>query len=210
MGRRAIWCIETNRCHQGTEVFVWGRHIFVAKTATNILKVERKGGNCHVCAITGSGYFAHLASRYKVPMAVSGFKDKELLVAIYGLVKMAEEGLAEVRNYYPSVVESKGNAKARDKLEKYFMSYNAVWRGIGEVENSGLILREAYSRYDMGSRNMVEDVKSNKACCCGQILMGKLQPKDCPLFGKACSPDSPQGACMVSYEGSCYQHYLNS
>ena len=106
-----------------------------------------------MCAITGSGYFAPLASRYKVPMAVSGFKDKELLVAIYGLVKMAEEGLAEVRNYYPSVVESKGNAKARDKLEKYFMSYNAVWRGIGEVENSGLILREAYSRYDMGSRN---------------------------------------------------------
>lgn len=164
----------------------------------------------HVCAITGSEYFAPLARRYKVPMAVSGFKDKELLLAIYGLVKMAQEGIAEVRNYYPSVVESCGNTMAIDRISRYFKPYNAVWRGVGEVKDSGLILREEYSRYDAGSIGLAEDIKRNQGCCCGQILMGRMEPKDCPLFGKVCSPDSPQGACMVSYEGSCYQNYLNS
>ncbi|MCR5655728.1 MAG: hydrogenase formation protein HypD, partial [Lachnospiraceae bacterium] len=45
-------------------------------------------------------------------------------------------------------------------------------------------------------------------CMCGDVLMGKVSSEDCPLFGKVCSPMNPQGACMVSTEGSCYQKYL--
>ena len=28
-------------------------------------------------------------------------------------------------------------------------------------------------------------------------------PSDCTLFGNACVPDAPVGACMVSTEGTC-------
>ncbi|MBO5616897.1 MAG: hydrogenase formation protein HypD, partial [Pseudobutyrivibrio sp.] len=38
--------------------------------------------------------------------------------------------------------------------------------------------------------------------------MGKAKPSDCPLFGKVCTPMSPEGACMVSEEGSCFNAYL--
>ena len=163
----------------------------------------------HVCAITGSSYFEGLAERYQIPFAVSGFEDTELVTAIYGLVRMAEQKKAEVKNFYPSVVEREGNAIALEKMRKYFISCDTVWRGMGKIKASGLCLREEYQKYDAGSLGLTGDKKRNEGCCCGKILMGQMEPKDCPLFGKVCTPGKPQGACMVSYEGSCYQSFLN-
>lgn len=162
----------------------------------------------HVCAVTGSSYFDELAEKYGIPFAVSGFGDRELLAAIYGLVRMAEQGEARVKNFYPSVVETQGNAIALEKLNRYFEPAGAVWRGMGQIEDSGLFLRKEFQQYDAGSRGLTVDKKRNAACCCGKILMGQMQPEDCPLFGTVCGPEHPQGACMVSYEGSCYQHFL--
>ncbi len=158
----------------------------------------------HVCAITGSDYFDEIAQRYQIPFAVSGFGDEELLLAIYGLVKMAEAKEVGVRNFYPSVVEPQGNRIAIEKLERYFMPYDAAWRGMGQIKDSGYCLRPEFSRFDAGSLGLNEDHKKNAACRCGDILMGKAKPTDCPLFGKVCNPANPQGACMVSYEGSCF------
>jgi hydrogenase expression/formation protein HypD len=163
----------------------------------------------HVCAITGSAYFSGLAERYHIPFAASGFADQELLIAIYGLVRMVEEGCAEVRNFYPAVVETDGNPVAMQKLAKYFTPCEATWRGMGAIADSGLRLRDEYASYDAGSMGLDEDRKKNKGCCCGEILKGNMRPYDCPLFGKVCSPQNPQGACMVSYEGSCFQAYEN-
>jgi len=47
----------------------------------------------------------------------------------------------------------------------------------------------------------------NTACRCGEVLKGKLAPFDCPLFGEACTPEEPVGACMVSSEGTCAAAY---
>lgn len=163
----------------------------------------------HVCAITGSSYFAGLAERYQIPFAVSGFGDVELLAAIYGLVRMAERGENRVKNFYPSVVEENGNPIAVEKMKTYFMPCDAVWRGMGMIADSGLCLREEYQKYDAGSLGLTVDKKRNAGCCCGKILMGRMEPEDCPLFGKGCTPGNPQGACMVSYEGSCNQHFVN-
>ena len=46
------------------------------------------------------------------------------------------------------------------------------------------------------------------ACRCGDVLQGKITPNQCPLFGKACNPDHPVGACMVSDEGACSAFYM--
>jgi len=51
------------------------------------------------------------------------------------------------------------------------------------------------------------------ACQCGAIMTGRAQPPDCALFGKACRPATPVGACMVSTEGVCriwHEHGLGS
>ena len=162
----------------------------------------------HVSAVTGADYFNGLAEKYHIPFAVSGFTAKELVVAIYGLVKMIENGEARVANYYTSVVETSANVNISRQLEKYFRPCDVAWRGMGIIPGSGLLLRDGYAHFDAGSADLNVDNKKNKACRCGEILMGKAKPTDCPLFGKSCTPMKPQGACMVSEEGSCFNVYL--
>ena len=163
----------------------------------------------HVCAITGADYFRECAEKYRIPFSVAGFDDMELILAIYGLVRMIERGEYTVKNYYPSIVEAGSNSIAMDKLYQYFEPVSAMWRGMGEIAGSGLVLRPEYSKYDRGSADLKENVSRNKGCSCGRILMGQIEPEECPLFGRVCSPENPQGACMVSYEGACYQKYIN-
>lgn len=165
----------------------------------------------HVCAVTGSDYFLELAEEYGKPFAVAGFDAEELLIALYGLVQMIEKEGKEkplVQNFYPSVVNKAANPIAKKQLDKYFVVADAAWRGFGLVQGSGLLLKEEYRKYDMGSANLYEDKKKNAACSCGEILKGQKKTKDCPLFGRVCTPQNPQGACMVSYEGSCLSAYM--
>lgn len=162
----------------------------------------------HVSAVTGADYFNDLAAKYQIPFAVSGFGDQELVIAIYGLVQMIIKKQPQVKNYYTSVVDAGQNDIITAQLNKYFEPADVVWRGMGVITGSGLMLKEEYKRFDAGSAGLDEDNKRNKACRCGDILMGKAKPSDCPLFGKVCTPMSPEGACMVSEEGSCFNAYL--
>jgi len=162
----------------------------------------------HVSAVTGADYFNNLADKYHIPFAVSGFGAKELVIAIYGLVQMIIKNQPQVKNYYTSVVDSGKNDIIVNQLNKYFQPADVVWRGMGVIPASGLLLKDEYNAFDAGSQGLDEDNKRNKACRCGDILMGKAKPSDCPLFGKVCTPMSPEGACMVSEEGSCFNAYL--
>jgi hydrogenase expression/formation protein HypD len=38
-------------------------------------------------------------------------------------------------------------------------------------------------------------------------LCGLIQPPQCALFGKGCTPEKPIGPCMVSSEGTCAAWY---
>ena len=160
----------------------------------------------HVAAVTGSDIFRPLASTYKIPFGVAGFEGEEILYALYGIVKAYGKG--EVMNFYPRVVTEEGNQKAKDMVDKYFIEADAAWRGMGIIPRTGKVLRPEYAEYDAGSMDLTEDHKKNKACCCDKILMGKMEPTQCPLFGKVCKPLTPQGACMVSEEGSCRSHFV--
>jgi hypothetical protein len=40
-------------------------------------------------------------------------------------------------------------------------------------------------------------------CECHLVIIGKIKPNKCPMFLKACTPEKPVGACMVSSEGTC-------
>lgn len=163
----------------------------------------------HVCAITGSAIFQPLAEKFKIPFAVSGFSAEELLIAIYTLAQMVIHNEYTVVNDYPSVVTEEGNQKAQALVNKIFLPEDASWRGMGNIPDSGCYLRKEYARYDAGSYGLTEDHKKNANCSCDQVLMGKIQPKMCPLFGHGCNPQNPQGACMVSMEGACYQYFVN-
>lgn len=161
----------------------------------------------HVSVITGSQLFAPLAEKYGIPFVVAGFSAEELLAAIYALVKCRGKGI--VRNMYKTVVQKEGNAQAQELVFQYFEPCLAAWRGLGLIENSGMCLRKEFERFDAGSRDLVHDFTLQKGCRCGEVISGLLSPVECPLFGKACTPQNPQGACMVSMEGSCFHYFIN-
>lgn len=160
----------------------------------------------HVSVITGADAFKPLAEKYGLPFVVSGFKGEELLASIYSLVRL--QGQGKVLNLYKSAVTDSGNKKAQELVNKYFMPYDACWRGMGKIENSGLVLRDEYLKYDAGSKELFDDSIKN-GCSCGDVITGKKSPTDCPLFGKVCTPESPKGACMVSGEGACFNYFTN-
>ncbi len=161
----------------------------------------------NVSVITGSSIYQPLAERFDIPFAVSGFGGEELLVAIYGLLKHVGQG--KVMNYYSYAVTPQGNQMAQEKINRYFEPCAAVWRGLGMIEHSGLKLKDSYQMYDAGSADLYQDAHYNPACRCAEVLVGKCKPTECSLFGRVCQPMNPQGACMVSTEGSCHNWYVS-
>ncbi|MCM1307552.1 MAG: hydrogenase formation protein HypD [Butyrivibrio sp.] len=160
----------------------------------------------HVSVVTGSRAFLPLAEKYGLPFVVAGFEGGELLAAVYALVKL--KGRAGVYNFYPRAVSEEGNVRAREKVEKYFEPCDAAWRGMGIIPSSGMRLRKEYAALDAGSGGLFEDAAFNKGCSCPDVLTGRLSPTKCPLYGSVCTPDNPQGACMVSSEGSCFNYFV--
>lgn len=161
----------------------------------------------HVAVITGSEAFNELAEKYKLPFVISGFKAEEILASIYALVKLKGQG--KVMNLYKSVVHSEKNEKASSLVNKYFEPYDTSWRGLGQINTSGMALKPEYAQYDAGSRELTNDVSYQKGCKCGEIITGMKKPCDCPLYKTVCTPENPKGACMVSNEGTCFNYYIN-
>ncbi len=161
----------------------------------------------HVSVVTGHDVFKPIAQKYDIPFAVSGFEGEEILIALYEVVRNRGKGV--IKNCYPTVVSAEGNIVAKKKTDKYFEKCDAAWRGLGVVSGSGMKLRDEYSIYDAGSSGLDSDEKMNPACSCASVLTGRMRPYDCPLYGRICNPQNPQGACMVSTEGSCYSYYVN-
>jgi len=116
---------------------------------------------------------------------------------------------AVVENQYRRVVKPDGNPLARQIVRQVYEPINAVWRGFGSVENSGLIPNERYRRFDAACcvPVTVEAIREPDQCRCGEVLRGTIKPLACPLFGKACVPENPVGSCMVSVEGTCAAWY---
>ncbi len=162
----------------------------------------------HVSVITGSEAFHAAAEKYNLPFAVTGFKAEEILSGIYALVKLKGQG--RVLNLYKSVVRETRNEKAFALVNKYFEPYDASWRGLGIIKNSGMALKNEYSAFDAGSRELINDDSHQKGCKCAEVITGLKKPCDCPLYAKICTPESPKGACMVSVEGACFNYYMNN
>jgi hydrogenase expression/formation protein HypD len=157
----------------------------------------------HVSTIIGSDAYTTLSKKFKKPFAVSGFTAEEVLVGIYDLVKQIEMDKCETHNLYRSVVNSSGNTKARLLIDKYFESAEAFWRGVGELPDSGLYLKDNYAEFDAGSRNIQHNYAKSSSCRCSDVIMGRIDPIECEMFGKSCNPAKAMGPCMVSGEGAC-------
>jgi hydrogenase expression/formation protein HypD len=160
----------------------------------------------HVSAIAGTEIYDFLADECHIPCVVCGFEPLDMLQAVYMIVRQIYEGRAEVENQYARVVSRTGNLVAQQLLRDVFTPCDMEWRGLGLIPESGLIPNSQYQTHDAYETipvNLDIESRENPSCICGEIMLGLKTPSDCPLFGKACTPESPKGACMVSNEGNC-------
>ena len=163
----------------------------------------------HVCTVMGTEEYVPLAAKHQVPIVVTAFEPVDLLQGILMAVSQLEEGRAEVENQYARLVQAGGNRPAQALIQEVFQVVDRTWRGIGGIPESGFGLRPEYVRYDAARRFAVSEVGGAESpdCQSGLVLQGLLKPMDCPAFGKACTPDHPLGATMVSSEGACAAYY---
>ena len=163
----------------------------------------------HVCAVMGYTEYEPIAARYRVPIVVTGFEPLDILQGVYMCVKQLEEGRAEVENQYARAVRRDGNVAAQELVRRVFTVVPRKWRGVGEIPQSGLGLREEYARFDAERRFGVAHHTEEEptVCISGQILQGLGKPHACPAFGGECTPEHPLGATMVSTEGACAAYY---
>ncbi|MCE5259701.1 MAG: hydrogenase formation protein HypD, partial [Chloroflexi bacterium] len=64
---------------------------------------------------------------------------------------------------------------------------------------------DARARFDTSTAVLPE--RKERGCRCGEVLAALIEPPQCPLFDKACTPAHPLGPCMVSAEGTCAAFY---
>lgn len=166
-------------------------------------------GAGHVCAIMGMQEYYPLVSTYKIPIVITGFEPLDLVQGIYMAVKQLEEGKFELENQYSRAVKEFGNKAAINVINTIFEIGNREWRGIGEIPNSGYVIKKAYKKYDAEAKFKIQhiNVPENQLCIAGEILRGIKKPNECKQFGKKCKPSNPLGAPMVSSEGACAAYY---
>jgi hydrogenase expression/formation protein HypD len=164
----------------------------------------------HVSTIIGLGPYAFVADEFGVPGAVAGFEPGDILLAVKSVLGQAVERRPRVAMEYSRAVRPGGNAVARKIMDEVFEPCDATWRGLGRIPASGLRFRKAYAGFDAASRFGLELSDAGRdlpGCRCGDVLRAAIRPDQCRLFGSKCTPESPLGPCMVSYEGACLIHY---
>jgi hydrogenase expression/formation protein HypD len=94
-------------------------------------------------------------------------------------------------------------------MREVFQVVRRKWRGIGEIPKSGMGLSDAYAAFDADKKFGLTDreVAEPAECLAGMVLQGQIKPRECPAFGKLCTPEHPLGATMVSSEGACAAYY---
>lgn len=189
-------------------------HVLVPPAMAAILespgsRVNAYLGPGHVAAIMGCAEYEELLGRFHVPVVITGFEPIDLLEGIWMAVRQLQEGRAAVENQYARTVRSDGNLPARQALQEVFEVCDRKWRGVGLIAQSGFRLREPYQALDASRRFAVETIATREPpqCISGLVLQGQKRPTDCPAFGKACTPEHPLGATMVSSEGACAAYY---
>ncbi|QFR48977.1 hydrogenase formation protein HypD [Sulfurimonas lithotrophica] len=175
-------------------------------------KIDAFLGPSHVSVISGSKIYEEFPRDYKRPVVVSGFEPVDVMQAISMILKQFIQNRCELEIEYKRLVSYDGNLKAQSLIDKYFEKRGMFkWRGLGNIPDSALKLRDEYAKYDAEIIYKevlpLEEIEDHKLCICGDILRGMANPPECTIFGTACKPSSPVGSCMVSSEGACAAYY---
>lgn len=164
----------------------------------------------HVATIMGPEEWSFVVEKHHIPAAVAGFMPDSLLAAMYSTLRQLYESRPFLDNCYPQLVRTGGNTSAQNHLRSAMKIYDANWRGIGIIPASGYTLDAKFKHHDARQNfpSYADDARKRAGqmppgCDCAQVVLGKIYPNQCRLFGTACVPRNPIGPCMVSDEGAC-------
>lgn len=214
MPSTALTIIEAQR--EGIENFsMFCNHITSVPTLKAIL--EDKGLHLdgivapgHVAMVLGEEPFRFAAESYSTPIVISGFEPLDLMQSIWLVLKQLKERRCQLENQYQRIVQKRGNPAGLVAMRKVFeLRESFDWRGLGNIENSGICIREAYASFDAEKKFAIpnEKVEDPPQCQCAEVLRGQIKPWQCKIFGSICTPQNPLGALMVSSEGACAAYY---
>ena len=164
----------------------------------------------HVATIMGPEEWEFVVDRHGIPAAVAGFTPQSLLAAMHSTLRQLLEGRSFLDNCYPEVVRPGGNRLAQQHIRQTMDTGAANWRGVGVIPASGFTLNERYQAHDARRQfpSYADDARKRvgempPGCDCAKVVLGRIYPNECRLFGAACQPRNPIGPCMVSDEGAC-------
>ena len=164
----------------------------------------------HVSTIMGPEEWQFVVDKHNIPAAVAGFTPESLLAAMYSTLRQLLEERRFLDNCYPELVRPGGNPAARRQLQTALDVTDANWRGVGVIPDSGFAINTAYQAHDAHREfpSYADDARKRAGemppgCDCAKVVLGKIYPNECRLFGVACQPRHPIGPCMVSDEGAC-------
>ncbi len=171
-------------------------------------------GPGHVSMVIGTHPYDFIPRDYRKPIVVAGFEPLDLLQSVLMVLRQIAEGRAEVENQYARVVPENGNPVSLAAIaDVYEPRPSFEWRGLGEIDASGLRIRPKYCAFDaeekfgIGYAAGPRVVEEPEGCACGAVMTGRIKPTQCPQFGKGCTPEMPLGALMVSSEGACAAYW---
>lgn len=198
-----------------TNFSLFCNHITIIPTIKAVLdspdlRLDGFLGPGHVSMVIGNKPYEFIAKNYHRPVVVAGFEPLDILQALWMVLKQLNAGEARIENQYNRIVPENGNPQALSAIsEVYELREFFEWRGLGSIDHSGVRLNAAHEIYDAEKKFSVKDVAiaDPKSCQCGEVLKGAIKPWECKVFGKACTPETPMGALMVSSEGSCAAYY---
>jgi hydrogenase expression/formation protein HypD len=165
----------------------------------------------HVSTVMGPEEWQFVVDKHRIPTAIAGFESESMLAALYSVLRQKLEGQLFLDNCYAEVVQAGGNSTAKRFLDSTMQVVDSNWRGVGIIPDSGFNLRPEYAEHD--ARVQFQDYSDDTrkrigemppGCDCAKVVLGKIYPDQCRLYGSACQPETPIGPCMVSDEGACH------
>jgi hydrogenase expression/formation protein HypD len=164
----------------------------------------------HVSTVMGPEEWQFVVDKHGIPTAVAGFHPESLLASFYSVLRQYRDKQPFLDNCYPEVVKPGGNTQAKAILHNVLDVVDSNWRGVGTIPASGFALKPAYAAHDARLVFPVQQDDTRKragempaGCDCARVVLGKIYPNQCRLYGRACTPRNPVGPCMVSDEGAC-------
>lgn len=162
----------------------------------------------HVSVIIGANAYKEFVKHHRKPSAIAGFEPVDMLMGISSVIQQFVDDNPHVANMYGRAVTDEGNLIAQQSMNTVFEPVSAIWRGLGEFKGSGLDFRSEFSHVSakeefIGQIELETPQEIPKGCSCHRVVIGAIEPEQCPLYMTRCTPEKPVGPCMVGLEGTC-------